>query len=463
MRVNLFSNSQEGKSKTVSSQRMVNMFLELSSKPDRSPMALYPTPGLTLNISFGDTPVRGMHELGNFWYAVHRGTFWEINNAGVKTARGSITTTSGLISMADNGTQIMIVDGVAGWIYNISTLVFGQITDVDYPDDADTVEYADAFFLVNNPANPGRWYKSATFNGLNWDPLDFATAEYSSDPLARIMNHQGYVGLFGRRTTEAWQNIGQLNFPYQRVSGAVLEWGLTAKHSLVKYGQSVIFLARNRLGGQQIVLSEGMVPNVISGPDMEAELASYDSLADAVAFSYTLQGHSFYHISFPSDGESWIYNLTTDNWAEVRSGSGLHRAQLGITYLNKFLVSDYENGQVYYLDPDALSDNGALIERELITHHKFSKGRESVASLWLDVQPGTGTPVTPDPHVVLTVSRDGGNTYGPGLPAPIGSTGEFLKRCRWSRLGKARDWVFKFRLTEIANWVVTGAWMQSSA
>jgi hypothetical protein len=35
--------------------------------------------------------------------------------------------------MAHNGTQVMIVDGSNGYIYNTSTTVFAQIVDADFP------------------------------------------------------------------------------------------------------------------------------------------------------------------------------------------------------------------------------------------------------------------------------------------------------------------------------------------
>jgi hypothetical protein len=47
------------------------------------------------------------------------GSLWEVNNAGVATNRGALLTATGRVSMAHNGTQVMIVDGTYGYIYNI--------------------------------------------------------------------------------------------------------------------------------------------------------------------------------------------------------------------------------------------------------------------------------------------------------------------------------------------------------
>jgi hypothetical protein len=57
--------------------------------------------------------------VGDFIYAVHRGTLWKVNNAGVKTNLGTLQTTAGRVSMTYNGNQIAITDGTAFYVYII--------------------------------------------------------------------------------------------------------------------------------------------------------------------------------------------------------------------------------------------------------------------------------------------------------------------------------------------------------
>lgn len=119
MIIPLFGLGTKSRSVTVSAQRRINVYAELSPDPDKTPVAYYGMPGLRLFTSFGDTPVRGGIPVGDFLYVVHRGTFYEVNNAGVRTARGTIGTTSGRVQMAFNGTQVGVVDGSAMYIYNV--------------------------------------------------------------------------------------------------------------------------------------------------------------------------------------------------------------------------------------------------------------------------------------------------------------------------------------------------------
>lgn len=117
--VPLFELGQKGKSAVVTAQRHLNLYCEANPRGDKGTFTFYGTPGLNLFTSFGDTPIRGMIVVGDFIYVVHRGTFWQLNNAGVKVNRGTLLTTSGRVSMSSNGNQIAVTDSTGYYIYII--------------------------------------------------------------------------------------------------------------------------------------------------------------------------------------------------------------------------------------------------------------------------------------------------------------------------------------------------------
>ena len=86
---------------------------------------------------------------------------------------------------SSNGTQVMIVDGTYGYIYNTVTNVFVQITDVDFPANPVTVTFLAGRFIVNF-AGSSRFYVSDNYNGLSWEPLLFANAETNPDPILAV-------------------------------------------------------------------------------------------------------------------------------------------------------------------------------------------------------------------------------------------------------------------------------------
>lgn len=458
--INLFGISQYGKSKNVTAQRRLNCYIEPQPGDDRSKVVVYGTPGLDLFASFGDTPIRGLYQKGDYMYAVHRGTFYEINNAAVKTARGTIGTTSGRVYMADNGSQLMLTDGVLGYIYNYNTLAFTQITDVDYPGAA-TVTWQDGYFIVN-PSNSQRFYVSAINDGLTWDALDFASAESNPDRIVSVFSDNSMLYLFGEVSTEFWTNSGNTDFPFSRISGGATEWGCGAVNSIVKYDNTVAFIAKNRMGEVIVAKMNGYSPQRISTPELEYVINNYAAVSDATAVSYMLGGHPMLQINFPTGDESWLYDGLANEWSQVQSyGLGRHRSEIGVNYIERIMVSDYASGNLYRLNPQSYTDNGDPIEMELISRHlSYEDKRFTVDKVQLDMETGVGvaTGQGSNPQIMLSVSKDGGHTWGAEQWTSFGAIGDYQARAVWRRVsGVARDVVLKFRITDPVKRVIFGA------
>ena len=142
-RIAVFGFGIAAKSPYVTAKYLQNIYCEqrpsgIGTAGEKSMLVGDQTPGLNLFADFGATPPRGGIEFepGNVAYVVHRGVLWEINNAGVATNRGTLLTTTGRVSLAHNGVQVMIVD----WL---SPMWFGVAVTVD---DARTwnAKFADA-------------------------------------------------------------------------------------------------------------------------------------------------------------------------------------------------------------------------------------------------------------------------------------------------------------------------------
>lgn len=465
MQIPLFGLGQQGKSPTVTAQRHVNLYAEITPEGEKSRVAFYGTPGLTLFTSFGDTPVRGVIQVGDFIYCVHRGTFWEVNNAGVKTSRGTLTTTSGRASMAYNGSQIAIVDGTSMYCYTIATTAFVTVTSGLFSNPID-VTYQDGYGVACF-RNSQRYQVSSIGDFTTWNALDFASAESSPDALLRVLSDHGELILCGDLTTEFAGNTGGQDFPFSSFKSSTLQFGLAAPWSLVPYNDSLAGLFKNKMGQVQVQVMRGHALAPISTPEVDSLVNSYATVSDATAFSYMLGGHPMLQINFPSAAKSWLYDATTSLWTVLEYGAagGRHRAEIHVDYLNKPRVTDYENGNVYNLDPTSYTDNGALIVREVIGRHFFNDTkRVSVSRLQIDMETGVGlvSGQGSDPQIMLQVSKDNGHTWGNELWVSLGAIGKYITRAVWRRLGSARDWVFKIRVTDPVKVVITSASIEAA-
>lgn len=458
----LFALGTKNKSVTVSAQGRVNVYADVTADADKSNLAFLGCPGLVLRTSFGETPARGMLQAGGFYYVTHRDALWKVDNAGNKTKCGTLGTSAGRVAMSYNGLQVSVADGQNMYVYTVASNAFAQVTsglmvnpmDLTYQD-----HYTIAAFR-----NSGMFQLSAIDDSTTFDALDFASAESAPDDLVRVISDHGELVLLGQQTTEFWGNTGALDFPYANQRGTTLEFGLASANSLVKYNDSLAGLFKNRMGQVQVMILAGHALQPLEGRDRNftAAINSYATVADATALSYMLGGHPMYQISFPTAGKSWLYDSASNDWTELQSGltGGRHRGEISIEYLNKVLISDYENGNIYEMAPDVYTDNGQPRPYEITSRHFFSNyNRVTVNSLKLDFETGVGlvSGQGSDPQVMLQVSRDNGHTWGAEMWMPLGKMGKYKTEVIWTRLGIGRDFVFKVRITDPVRFALTGA------
>lgn len=454
----LFGIGNQGKSVNVDAQERVNLNIEINSDSEKHVLTLYGTPGIITWVNFGATPVRGKYEKGDLMYVVHRNKLYAIANNGTATERGTLATYSGRVRFSDNGTQIALVDGANGYVFNTSTLAFTQIASAGFVGGT-AIRFLNGRFIANRPGT-GEFAISAQYDGLTWDALEFANAESDPDNIVSLEVENGQLVLFGDKTTEFWGDSGAQDFPFARIGSSAIEWGLAAADSLAKFMDSLIFLRKNRLGQVQVCVQSGSSAVPVSTPAIDYQFSTYSEVSDATGFAYMVAGHAFYQINFPTANKSWLYDGQSKAWSELQSSGGRHRAEIHQQLLNTSYVSDYETGKIYRLDPDVYSDDGAAIARQFQSRHISSGNQSTISELWIEMEAGVGlqTGQGSTPQVMMSVSKDGGHTFPIERWAEFGAVGEYTKRAKFNRLGRAWDWMFRFRVTDPVKVVFTAAW-----
>ena len=452
--VPLFGLGLQGKSPNVTSNTLINAYYEFQKEKDRTRVAIYGTPGYTEFIDNGNTPWRGLRVVNDILYGVHRSNFYSINNAGTITGLGSIGTESGRVDITDDGFYITVVDGADIYTYDLSAPAtpIAVVADADRPTAPNTCVFQGARVLTDENGT-GQFKGGGNYDPTAWNPLDFATAESNPDHLVRVINYRGTVVLFGSYSSEFWQNVGGSGFPYSRILGADIEYGLAARWSVGKFAGTYAFLAQNREGQAIVAALEGYAPpRRISNFELEHLINSYDSVSDATGFGYMLGGHPMFQLNFPTANKSWLYDGSTQYWTELRYGTDArHRGEIAVDFVNQTLISDYENGKLYILDAEALTDNGDTIHTTLRGRHIFNQKKKlRFDRLELGLEAGTGltTGQGSNPVAGLKVSKDGGHSFGTTTFAPMGKEGEYAKRCIWRRLGSGRDMVPEITIAE---------------
>ena len=460
-RIQLFGMGMASKSPYVTAKNPQNMYFETRPAGEKSTIVGYKTPGLVAFVNGGTAPARALYafDKNDSAYAIFQNQFYQVGAAGSLTSVGTLLTFSGQCSIADNGNQIMIVDGTFGYIYNTTTGVFSQITDTDFPASPTTVTFLAGRFIATF-AQQSRFYWSDPYDGLSWDALNFTNAETNPDPNVAVWNLNGQAVLFGTRSTEFFGVSNDTNQAFASIQGTATKWGLAAIWSVAEYDSSLAFLARNKLGQVMVAKLDGYSPQKLSNPDVDNIINGYSTVSDAVSYSYMLGGHPMYVINFPTAGDTWLYDGFTQIWSRLKSyGITRHRSNLAMSFLTYTIVSDYSNGMLYRLTNTAFTDNGDQIESQIISENVSDPNllQLSIGKLRVDMQVGMGDPGLERPQIGLSVSRDNGRTYGAEMLVDVGPIGNYRRVVEWNRLGTSRDFVFKLRMNDPFSFTLISA------
>lgn len=466
--VPLFGSGVVGKSMVVTRQRRVNCYYEMRPDGDKAKVVVYGTPGLQLKwqlASAGNTPARALLGVGEAsLYAVIANLFEVLNGSGVATYSAPIGTIQGLASMAANpaGSQIMLVDGVQGYVYTggvLSPIVAGWFVP-----GAKTCTNVAGYFVSEYP-NSAQFGASNINDATTGSALSFGFAAAYPDTLVAVDNLGGNLLLFCAQHMEFWQpvNTPPPSQPFLVIQSATNKWGLAAIFSRGQVDDSLIFLGETSQGTRRFCQIRGYVVTPISS-EIDAIINQTGFVfSDAVALTYQRDKHPFYQCTFPTMGRTFTFDCSTGIWNEAQSGPSTgpyvrHMANLSTYYAGDTILSDAVNSNIYRMEDAAFTDNGALILREVVTRHvtrNFNRFR--VPQIYIDMESGVGIPAGQGsaPTVSIEVSKDNGRTWFPARLIPLGPQGQYITRINARRFGQARVFTFRIRMTDPVKFVIT--------
>lgn len=480
LKMPVLGSSYVARSSNADDNRMVNTFPEMVPEGGKEPAFLNRAPGLRLVGTIGNGPIRGLWQFYSataqkqIGYAVSGGELYSFVPSADNT---SLTSTflgnasgSGPVSMADNGTQLFIACNPNGYIYNAGTGAFAQITDPDFPG-AQIVGYLDGYFVFTDP-NTQQFWLTALLDGTSIDPLDFASAEGFPDlVVGMIIDHREIV-LLGQTTVEVWYDSGAVDFPMARIDGAFNEVGCIAPYSVAKMDNQVYWLGQDARGFGVVYRLNGYIAQRVSTHAVEWRIQQYTNLADAIGYTFQMEGHTFYRLIFPDQQTGWQFDTATGSWTEfagwdTTTGNWVrHRSNCQVSFNNANFVGDYVNGNIYALDLETYDDNGSP-QRWLRSWRAIPTGQNNLTRsaqhmLQLDCESGVGlnSGQGSDPQVMLRWSDDGGHTWSNEHWASMGKIGKTGQRVIWRRLGmtqKLRDRVYEVSGTDPVKIVINGA------
>lgn len=457
----------------VDCQRCINYYPEADEAgtgKEGEAFSLVGTPGLRLLQTIGTGPIRGVYAMpssliiSETLFVVSGNTIYSVDPDWNATTLGTLLTNSGPVSMSDNATVLVIVDGDNGYYVTLSTSAFAQITDPNFLG-ADTVTFQDSYLIFNKPGTQ-QFYTTTVGAFLPFDPTFIATKEGASDNIIGLISDHLNVYLFGSYSSEVWYDSGA-TFPFQRIQGAYIPVGCLAAYSIQILVGMAFWLGCDQQGRGIVFSGQAGAPQRISTHALETQLlgVSAANMNLARAWTYQQGGHAFYCLNVPGLDTTWCYDTNSGQWHEraslVRGSLRRHQADCHAFAYQTNVVGDYESGNIYALDPLTLSDNGNPIQRVRAAPH-LTDGLMRVfhSSFQLDMEVGVGLDGTQqgtNPQAILQWSDDGGHKWSNEHWAWIGKIGATRTRVIWRRLGNSRDRVYRVTITDPVKVTLIGA------
>lgn len=483
----LTSGAYTAASLIANAQRCVNMYPEMNPKDaePNQPVTHYVRPGLNpLANAPAPAPGRCLYRStkgiadpnGDLFAVIGQNVYFIDPNFRFNLLGQLQTPALTPVSMADNGTDILVVDNSPqGYDINIPTQGFTQIGDPNFLGST-RADYLDSFIILNVPGK-NEWYCTTSDAITPFNALFIGVKTAWPDNVLCVVAIEREAFVFGPQKTDVWYNAGSVPFPFQLLPGVIIEQGCQAAYSPAKMDTFVYWLSSSPEGGWMCM--KGGSQNVaerISTHAIEVEWKGYPRVDDAIGSVYQIGGHSFYRLHFPTADRTWCYDAATGQWWEdnwLDNNGVLHRARNTFTAFayNKLLGLDWANGTLYEITPAALTDNGQPIPwirsfPHIVNELKYVQQPLFMADIETGTRPGTGEaqqflspwsagfnsgfgPLSAvnAPMVALRVSKDAGYHFGKYRPKRNISSGHNRPKMRWRGLGLTTDAVFELSST----------------
>jgi hypothetical protein len=435
-------------------QRCVNFY------PEKTPegYALISFPGLSLLGTTGNNAAcRGtiqlIYEGSVMVYSVHGATVYRIYADGTATSVGTLSTSSGRVSMAASLTQVLIVDATDGYCLTISAGTTAVVADSNIGAAPSSCVFMDGYFIVND-SGTHTWRLSQLNDATDWTPVAFASAESLNDPIVSIQTDSKHLYLIGFNSIEIWYNTGNPSFPFERISGSGDGFGTVNGDTVANLNGRIFFVGSSSNGKGCVYLMEaGSRPVKVSVPPIEAIIDRWIYGA-VLSFGFSWDGHEFYQVTNTSSGRSFAFDVTTGAWFErTSSGLGYNRCAM-IINAHRFtgegpFAFDTENGRIYQLKRDENDENGTDITRIKDwtvgdgTRYLFHDRIEIIAEMDHDSSASYTASGT------LSWSDDGGLSFNTPITLSVsvtsGTTGQMIQFTN-NRMGSSRKRIYRWTM-----------------
>jgi hypothetical protein len=284
------------------------------------------------------------------------------------------------------------------------------------------------------------------------------------------------IFFFCQNFTEVWENAGAgTNLPFRRNNALLMEVGTPSRWSVAVGFDKMFFLAQDAEGLSSVMQVDGTQARPISSRAIDFAFSQYAAsqqitVNDPSSILIKQNGLIFYRLNFTLANHTYVYDVSLSQgqdfmWHEEEVLNGdRHPAQTHMYFKGINYYGNYLSPIMYIVDPDNSTNDGESIKRMRIGKPivEPTYKRRRVDRYHLDLLQGNvdDIPNNTAPVVYLSYSKDGGQSYGSRLVAPMGQIGERTFRTVWRKLGvvpRGQAFVPKIEFFNQIPFIILGA------
>lgn len=407
---------------------VVNMYAEAAPTEEKG-IVLQSRRGLEdRSANMGAGPVRQLFKRD----LALSGALFGVSGNSLYQATASLGTIDGdgPVSMAGYESFLFTAAGAGLWGYNGTTLAAIAI-----PDTAAVVKVivaASRALIIRK--DTGRFYWTDALES-DIESLDFATAENQPDRLLDMLFIDGILRLFGAETTEIWPLTTDADLPFQPLPGSVIERGIKATGCATAIGSTFAWVTNLN----EVCLTDENT--ILSNEGLQAKI---EASSDVSLFTFDIDGVECLALRLDEETQVW----RNGRWSEFAS------------YGETNWIPQCYAGGVFGSATDgrtaqwgtAHEDFGGVLERRFRAGFPIDSGGLEIDNVTLRANVGQTPYLTGDyiePVVEMTLSRDGGQTWGIPRQASLGAQGNYRTKVQWRMCGQASQpgFLAEFRTT----------------
>jgi hypothetical protein len=458
-------------SPTVDCEEAINFYLEQvqsGNSKNKAGYVMKRSPGLTTRFTAASTDtVSGMFALNGHIFAVIGVTVYDFlfdgTNLTTNATYGPIVVDGSKIGFAANPSATQLGIYSAGHVY----LIFGGVlSEITWPGvTLAGIALLNQYWLLLSALGDGFFY-SEPGDLATGDPLNFRSAEASANKFISIHIDHEQVWLMGNGMISQvfYNDVNDAEEPFKPNPSAVIPRGTAAAATPIYFNNRTWWLGDDGV----FYNSNGYLPEPVSTFALQNRWRKYTTLADALTWTVTYNGHQMIRLWFPSADVTWELDTGMPSglgWHQVAgwdSGQGEYTAHPGMSSCEAFgrqFIGDRTSGKIYTLEPDIYFNDTARVPCERIAPDIHQEGH-LVVYPWFELNmqtglgdgsngdPDAGT-VTPEfePLMSIWYSNDNGRNWSNEMIRSLGKQAEYQKRVYITPCGMARARAFRIRVS----------------